>query len=419
MRIAFTTLGCKINQYETDAMRKAAAAEGNSIVPFESEADVYVINTCSVTSKSDYQCRQVIRKAIQNKPEGGRVVVAGSNLQGAAGYDVTRDGSHAVVATEPPAVVPHEAPLHIVSGKVFASLSDTEEPQGLLALVEPPAWRIEDMRAGPVLVLDGAVGVADRPVERAVQQFLEMGKVAFYKTLVVVPDRGQAARRQRRLRCWRRRDRRRARSPRSPDAGRRHRTPGRGIESPAPVAPAPVSAAALPSFKILSIKADQSITLRAYNFPANVDFTVRMDQAGNLAIDGIVVKEFNSGNGGSFDATYAIPGELKGKKTIAIRFESSKGYYTYDWFNNKPKMATVQATGDRDPVQVECAKSIIQEQIDRLAPVTFPPAKFIPQDDRKVSRSPGIKVLLARRGTPNSKCTYGVSTFVRLSNDTP
>jgi len=76
MRIAFTTLGCKINQYETDVMRKTAAAEGNAIVPFESEADVYVINTCSVTAKSDYQCRQTIRAAIRRK-EGARIIVTG------------------------------------------------------------------------------------------------------------------------------------------------------------------------------------------------------------------------------------------------------------------------------------------------------------------------------------------------------
>jgi len=76
MRIAFTTLGCKINQYETDAMRNATAAEGNTIVPFESEADVYVINTCSVTAKSDYQCRQTIRAAIRRK-SGARIIVTG------------------------------------------------------------------------------------------------------------------------------------------------------------------------------------------------------------------------------------------------------------------------------------------------------------------------------------------------------
>ncbi|NTW60507.1 MAG: radical SAM protein [Nitrospirae bacterium] len=76
MRVAFTTLGCKINQYETDAMRQAAADEGNAIVPFYAEADVYVINTCSVTAKSDYQCRQAIRSAIR-RGQGARVIVTG------------------------------------------------------------------------------------------------------------------------------------------------------------------------------------------------------------------------------------------------------------------------------------------------------------------------------------------------------
>jgi threonylcarbamoyladenosine tRNA methylthiotransferase MtaB len=65
MRIAFTTLGCKINQYETDQLRRDLLSRGNTIVPFESEADVYIINTCSVTAKSDYQCRQVIRSAVK------------------------------------------------------------------------------------------------------------------------------------------------------------------------------------------------------------------------------------------------------------------------------------------------------------------------------------------------------------------
>src|SRR5512137_988687 len=76
MRVAFTTLGCKINQFETDAMRQAAAAEGSSIVPFEAEADVYVINTCSVTAKSDYQCRQLIRSAVR-RGNGARIIVTG------------------------------------------------------------------------------------------------------------------------------------------------------------------------------------------------------------------------------------------------------------------------------------------------------------------------------------------------------
>jgi hypothetical protein len=98
--------------------------------------------------------------------------------------------------------------------------------------------------------------------------------------------------------------------------------------------PQPVSAA-VPNINILGVKADESVTIRASGFPADVNFTVRMDVAGNLGIDGIVVKEFNSGKGGTFDATYSIPAELRGKKTLAIRLESSAGYFAYNWFNNR------------------------------------------------------------------------------------
>lgn len=76
MRVAFATFGCKINQYETDSMRREIESEGNAAVSFDDEADVYVINTCTVTSKSDSQCRQAIRSAIR-RGNGARVVVTG------------------------------------------------------------------------------------------------------------------------------------------------------------------------------------------------------------------------------------------------------------------------------------------------------------------------------------------------------
>jgi threonylcarbamoyladenosine tRNA methylthiotransferase MtaB len=76
MRIAFTTLGCKINQFETDALQQEFLSQGSTIVPFDAEADVYVINTCSVTAKSDYRCRQMIRSAVL-RGKGAKVVVTG------------------------------------------------------------------------------------------------------------------------------------------------------------------------------------------------------------------------------------------------------------------------------------------------------------------------------------------------------
>lgn len=76
MRIAFATLGCKINQFETDVLQQDLTSRGNTIVPFHDEADVYIINTCSVTAKSDYQCRQAIRSALRRN-ESAKIVVTG------------------------------------------------------------------------------------------------------------------------------------------------------------------------------------------------------------------------------------------------------------------------------------------------------------------------------------------------------
>ena len=52
-RAAFLTLGCKVNQYETDAMEELLEAQGYRIVDFRDEADVYIVNTCSVTNMAD------------------------------------------------------------------------------------------------------------------------------------------------------------------------------------------------------------------------------------------------------------------------------------------------------------------------------------------------------------------------------
>jgi MiaB-like tRNA modifying enzyme len=63
MKVAFTTLGCRVNQYETEAMTEKFIKEGYKVVPFEGYADVYVINTCTVTNMSDKKSRQMISRA--------------------------------------------------------------------------------------------------------------------------------------------------------------------------------------------------------------------------------------------------------------------------------------------------------------------------------------------------------------------
>ena len=69
MNIAFYTLGCKVNQYETQALEQLLTQRGHALVPFEGEADAYVINTCTVTAVSDKKSRQVIRRARKTAPD--------------------------------------------------------------------------------------------------------------------------------------------------------------------------------------------------------------------------------------------------------------------------------------------------------------------------------------------------------------
>ena len=68
MRVAIYTLGCKVNEYETQAMETELQRRGHELVAFESEADAYIINTCSVTAVSDKKSRQMIRRAKKRNP---------------------------------------------------------------------------------------------------------------------------------------------------------------------------------------------------------------------------------------------------------------------------------------------------------------------------------------------------------------
>lgn len=74
MKVAFYTLGCKVNQYETNGMIQAFLEKGYKIVDFTEKSDIYIINTCTVTSISDKKSRQMIRRTKQLNPEA--IVVA-------------------------------------------------------------------------------------------------------------------------------------------------------------------------------------------------------------------------------------------------------------------------------------------------------------------------------------------------------
>ena len=100
-------------------------------------------------------------------------------------------------------------------------------------------------------------------------------------------------------------------------------------------ASAPASATSIPTISIVSVTADQSVTIQTHNFPANDTFSVLMNYMGTRGVNGIKVTTIDSGSGGSFTVTFDIPQSLKGQRQIAIRLQSSaSGYFAYNWFYN-------------------------------------------------------------------------------------
>ncbi len=91
MRVAIYTLGCKVNQYETQAMEQELLRRGHQLVPFEAQADGYIVNTCSVTAVSDKKSRQMIRRCRKLNPDAV-VAACGCYVQThpdeAAGLDI-------------------------------------------------------------------------------------------------------------------------------------------------------------------------------------------------------------------------------------------------------------------------------------------------------------------------------------------
>src|SRR5204862_355443 len=79
-KVAFHTLGCKLNYSETSTLSRMLEGEGFTRIEFDDFADVYVINTCSVTDNADKECRQLVRRIQRRSPES-LVVITGCYAQ--------------------------------------------------------------------------------------------------------------------------------------------------------------------------------------------------------------------------------------------------------------------------------------------------------------------------------------------------
>ena len=112
-----------------------------------------------------------------------------------------------------------------------------------------------------------------------------------------------------------------------------------------PAAASSTSTVTIPTFAILEVVKDKSVTIQTNNFPANDTFTVTMGIIGTRGIGGTEIGTTKSGNGGSFKETYTIPASFVGAEMIAIRLESpTSGYFSYNWFWNNTATTTPPAS---------------------------------------------------------------------------
>jgi hypothetical protein len=115
-------------------------------------------------------------------------------------------------------------------------------------------------------------------------------------------------------------------------------------------ASASASSGRYPYINIVSVVADQTVTISAHNFPAHDTFRVTMGYYGSCGIGGVVVGFTDTGSGGSFTATYNIPSTLAGQQRIAIRLQSpTSGYYAYNWFFNNSTGSSATPTPTPTP----------------------------------------------------------------------
>jgi hypothetical protein len=187
----------------------------------------------------------------------------------------------------------------------------------------------------------------------------------------------------------------------------------------------------IPTFSINSVDPDKTVTIQTNNFPPNQDFIVRMGNFGTLALGGIVVATTNSGNGGSFLATYTIPDALKGQQLIAIRTDSTSGInFSYNWFHNDVN-GTVPGTPGTVFTGVVPTFSI--SDVDRDNKVTIKAFNFPPSQSFTVRMGPfgtaaigGTVVATTDSGAGGSfEATYTIpdwlkgSTRIAIRMDSP
>ncbi|HET9948735.1 MAG TPA: MiaB/RimO family radical SAM methylthiotransferase [Longimicrobiales bacterium] len=130
MRVHYRTFGCKANQYDTERMRQELEARGARTADERDEADVYVVNTCTVTNHADAEARRLVRRLHRERP-GARIVVAGCSAALRAESYAAMPGVAAVVPGHDPVAVADGAAPPLAQLGLGASLARLDhEPVG-------------------------------------------------------------------------------------------------------------------------------------------------------------------------------------------------------------------------------------------------------------------------------------------------
>jgi len=131
-RFAVTTLGCKVNQYESAGITEALLRHGHSLVPFSDMADIYIVNTCTVTGKTDYQSRQLIRRAHRTNPAAS-IIVTGCYAQTAPEKLAGLPGVTLVVGSERKEDIPDliKGGLNTTHEVMVSNIADKKDFSGL------------------------------------------------------------------------------------------------------------------------------------------------------------------------------------------------------------------------------------------------------------------------------------------------
>lgn len=142
-RVALTTLGCKVNQFETEVIEGLFANRGYHIVDFHDYADIYVINTCSVTHLGEKKSRQLIRRAIRNNRQA-TIVVTGCYAQVSPEQVAAIEGVDVIIGTQDRARIVDIVEDSILSGQhvnLVGNIMNAEHFEDIPLLTSPNRTR--------------------------------------------------------------------------------------------------------------------------------------------------------------------------------------------------------------------------------------------------------------------------------------